>query len=131
MPPPRAEEVEDSDSASDSADSASDCEAEAAAPAVATSAVAPSAVVTAEAASARAAALAEQLAARTGTVPVEGTASPGRPKETAAPGDVFFFSFGRWMFLQVFGGEIEDIEMFAECFQYVCSLLKVGKIKEE
>lgn len=83
MPPPRAEEVEDSDSASDSA---SDCEAEAAAPAVATSAVAPSAVVTAEAASARAAALAEQLAARTGTVPVEGTASPGRPKETAAPG---------------------------------------------
>lgn len=99
MPPPRAEEVEDSDSASDSADSASDSEA-AAPVAVATSAVAPSAVVTAEAASARAAALAEQLAARTGTVPVEGTASPGRPKETAAPGDVFFL-FGRWKFLQV------------------------------
>lgn len=95
MPPPRAEEVEDSDSASDSADSASDSEA--AAPV----AVAPSAVVTPEAASARAAALAEQLAARTGTVPVEGTSSPGRPKETAAPGYVFFFSFGRWKFLQV------------------------------
>ena len=94
MPPPRAEEVEDSDSASDSADSASDSEA--AAPV----AVAPSAVVTAEAASARAAALAEQLAARTGTVPVEGTASPGRPKETAAPGYDFFL-FGRWKFLQV------------------------------
>jgi len=79
MPPPRAEEVEDS-SGSDSADSASDSDAPVAvAPAAA-------AVVTVEAASARAAALAEQLAARTGTVPVEGTASPGRPKETAAPG---------------------------------------------
>ena len=97
MPPPRAEEVEDSDSASDSADSASDSEG---AP---PPAVAPSAVVTAEAASARAAALAEQLAARTGTVPVEGTASPGRPKETAAPGYVFFFRLEGGSFFK-FGG---------------------------
>ena len=125
MPPPRAEEVEDSDSASDSADSASDSEAAAAAPAVA-----PSAVVTPEAASARAAALAEQLAARTGTVPVEGTSSPGRPKETAAPGYVFFFRLEGGSFFKL-GREIEDIGMFAECFQYVCALLKVGKIKEE
>ena len=81
MPPPRAEEVEDS-SGSDSADSGSDSDV----PVAVAVAPAASAVVTVEAASARAAALAEQLAART-VVPVEGTASPGRPKETAAPGD--------------------------------------------
>lgn len=123
MPPPRAEEVEDSDSASDSA---SDCEAEAAAPAVATSAVAPSAVVTAEAASARAAALAEQLAARTGTVPVEGTASPGRPKETAAPGDVFFFRLEGGCFFKFLGEKLKILRCLQSVFSmYVlCSKLE-------